>query len=264
MTMGMDRRSATGNLGSGLNGVAVGYARVSTKRQGEKGSSLEAQRAAIQAYSDAMGYTLIEIFEDVSSGVGAKSFHNRKRLQSALDLADHNDAVLIVWDWDRLSRHAGFERQVQKVLPDAKRIICAKDGMNMLEASRAARFKHGEHAAANISRATKEALAKKKAQGVTFGNPAIATEVQPLGTESWSNTRKDHDQTLADVLRRLPNPMEITREQAAEVFNQNGLLTLHKKEWTKSRVTEPLKRARELLRSEDQERMTTNPIYGMF
>ena len=54
--------------------LAVGYVRVSTPGQGDKGISLDAQRSGIDAYSDHMGYTVLEIFQDVCSGVGAKSF----------------------------------------------------------------------------------------------------------------------------------------------------------------------------------------------
>ena len=136
--------------------------------------------------------------------------------------------------------------------------------MNMLEASRAAQLAHDERIAAIISRNTKEGMANMRAQGVTFGNPAIATDVQPLGTATWSNTREDQDHALADVLRRLPNRMEITRAQAADIFNQCGLRTLQNKEWTKSRVTEPLKRARAILQTEEKAQMASDPRYGMF
>lgn len=135
----MDRRSTTNAQNSCLRRLAVGYTRVSTPEQGDKGTSPETQRAAIEAYADVRDYTLMEVFDDVGSGVSAKSFNDRKKLQAALDLAASTDAVLIVWDWDRLSRHANFDRQVKKVFPDASRIICAKDGMNILEASSAAK-----------------------------------------------------------------------------------------------------------------------------
>lgn len=259
-----NRRSTKNTQTSCLRRFAVGYTRVSTPRQGDKGTSLETQRIAIEAFAQAMDFTLIETFDDVASGYGAKSLYNRKKLQAALDLVARNDAVLIVWDWDRLSRHASFDMQVKEILPDASRVICAKDGMNMLEASRAAQLAHGEKAREIISHNTKQGMARMSAQGMKFGNPAIATDVQPLGTLAWSNTREDQDHALADVLRRLPNQLELTRTQAAEIFNQNGLRTLHKKEWTRNRVTEPLRRARVILREEEAAQMSSNPNFGLF
>lgn len=82
----VESRTRADDPRSQLRGLAVGYARVSTTGQGENGGSLEAQRLAIEAYADAANYTLIETFEDVGSGVGERSFYNRKRLQAALDL----------------------------------------------------------------------------------------------------------------------------------------------------------------------------------
>lgn len=102
------------------------------------------------------------------------------------------------------------------------------------------------------------------AQGVTFGNPDIQTKVQPMGTAAYSNMRQELEIKMADVLRRLPNPMGITRAQAAEIFNQHGLRTLQNKEWTKSRVTEPLKRARAILEEEEKAKMAANPKFGIF
>lgn len=259
-----DRRSTTNDQSSCLRRSAVGYTRVSTSRQGDKGTSLETQRIAIEAFAEARKYMLIETFDDVASGYGAKSFHNRKKLQATLDLVVRNDAVLIVWDWDRLSRHASFDKQVKKILSDASRIICAKDGMNMLEASRAAQLAHSETAREIISHNTKQGMARMSAQGVTFGNPEIGTKVQPMGTATYSNMRQEHDVKIADVLRKLPDPMGITRVQAADIFNQKGLRTLQNKEWTKSRVTEPLKRARAILLEEEAAQMSSSPNFGLF
>ncbi|QFT97430.1 hypothetical protein FIU85_08970 [Roseovarius sp. THAF8] len=245
-------------------GLAVAYTRVSTAGQGSKGTSSQNQRDAIEEFARVAGYKVIETFDDVASGAHAKSFYNRPELQNALDSAVRNDCVLIVWDWDRLSRHAGFDKQVRKVFSDLSRIVCARHGMDMQEASRKAQFLHSAKAREIISNNTKRGMARMSAQGVTFGNPDIQTKVQPMGTAAYSNMRQELEIKMADVLRRLPNPMGITRAQAAEIFNQHGLRTLQNKEWTKSRVTEPLKRARAILEEEEKAKMAANPKFGIF
>ncbi|WP_431297868.1 recombinase family protein [Tabrizicola sp. BL-A-41-H6] len=58
----------------------IGYVRVSTPGQGEQGISLDVQRDAIRAFADRLGVPLLEIFEDVASGVSAKSFPSRRGL----------------------------------------------------------------------------------------------------------------------------------------------------------------------------------------
>ena len=256
------KKAGAGNRRPDLGRPAVGYVRVSTVGQGESGISLAAQKAAIQKFAEAMGYQLIEIYEDISSGFGAQSFYIREGLQAALDLTARNNADLIVWGWDRLSRHTGFKKQVNQVLPDHSRIVCAQEGNKLRDASVAATLEHSEKTTKEISRRTKDGMAKKRVEGSVFGNPAITTVVQPMGSAAYSKKANDQIRQIADVLSGLDNPFEITRSEVARLLNEKGLRTLHHKEWTTSRVTEPLKTARHLLWSEDGPESL--PTFGMF
>lgn len=242
--------------------LAVGYVRVSTVGQGMSGISLDAQQAGIRKFADTKGYRLIEIYEDVASGVGAKSFHIREGLQTALDVAARNGAVLIVWEWDRLSRFAAFEKQIAKVLPDRARVICAKEGSELSDASNAAVLEHSERTAHEISRRTKEGMAKKRAEGVVFGNPDITTAVQPLGSAAFSKKADALVRQIADILSKLDDPCQLTRSEIARLLNAKGLQTLQDNEWDASRVREPLKKALLLLQSE--EGPESLPTYGLF
>lgn len=215
---------------SALRRPAVGYVRVSTLGQGNDGISLDAQRKGIKAFADEMDYALIEILEDVASTVGEQSFHNRRSLQDALELAARKSAVLIVWDWDRLSRHFGFVEQVQKLLSDKEQIICAKEGTSLREASRNATFLHRELIAKEISRRTKEGMARRRDAGAVFGNPDIATTVQPLGTAAHSSAANEIARRIADVLRELDDPFEMSYWRICEKLNEKGIRTLHGKE----------------------------------
>lgn len=247
-----------------LHRLAVGYARVSTPRQGESGISADAQRVGIQEYAEHVGFTLIEIFDDVASGVGAKSFANRDGLRRALDMAVRDNARLIVWDWDRLSRHSQFKEQILEYISDLNRVICAKHGADMRDAAKHATFKHTEAVAAEISRRTKEGMKKKREEGVVFGNPDIRTKVQPLGTSTWSEISKKQDQAIADVLRDLPDPFAPTYAEVADLLNSKYLRTLQKNEWNKSRVRQPVERARAILRQEEEMQQESHPRFGMF
>lgn len=247
-----------------LRRLAVGYIRVSTLGQNKNGISKDVQRESIEKFAEHLGYTLIEIFEDTASGVGAKSLYKRKGLLSALDLASRESADMIVWDWDRLSRYSGFKEQVTKYLPEKGRVICAKSGTDLWEASKSAAFTHSEALAKRISLRTKEEMSKMRAQGVVFGNPEICTKVQPLGTATWSNTRRGLDKKIATVLRDLPNPMKITYAEIVAILNARGLSTLHGNEWDKSKVRQPVTRARQILREEGDMQQSANPNFGMF
>lgn len=83
--------------------VVVGYIRVSTDEQGERGLGLAAQEATIRAECDRRGWRLLEpVRVDVASG---KSRARRPQLADALDLVRDGDAgTLMVAKLDRLSR----------------------------------------------------------------------------------------------------------------------------------------------------------------
>ena len=82
---------------------AVGYIRVSTEGQAEKGISLEAQRAKIEAYAALKDFTLVEIVED--AGISAKNL-KRPGMQRLLDMIHRKeiDAVIIL-KLDRMFRN---------------------------------------------------------------------------------------------------------------------------------------------------------------
>ncbi|TSA31118.1 MAG: recombinase family protein [Porphyromonadaceae bacterium] len=82
----------------------VSYLRVSTKKQGESGLGLEAQREIVTAYLANNHNELIGEFVEVESGKRDK----RPKLAEAIELARANNASLILARLDRLSRNLSF------------------------------------------------------------------------------------------------------------------------------------------------------------
>jgi DNA invertase Pin-like site-specific DNA recombinase len=81
---------------------AIGYIRVSTEQQADKGVSLEAQKAKLEAYAALYELTLVDIIVD--AGVSAKTLA-RPGLQRALTLLRKRQAnALLVAKLDRLTR----------------------------------------------------------------------------------------------------------------------------------------------------------------
>lgn len=83
---------------------AIGYIRVSTDKQAEKGMSLEVQRTKIEAYATAMDVEIVDIIVD--AGESAKTLE-RPGLQRALGLLKGKNPVanaLVVVKLDRLTR----------------------------------------------------------------------------------------------------------------------------------------------------------------
>ena len=96
---------------------AVGYVRVSSKRQRDEGGSLDDQREAIIRHAVLSGFDLVGTFED--GGVsGGKDEGKRPGLSAALDAIKSGAAsVLVVTHVDRLAREsdlAGYLRVTVK------------------------------------------------------------------------------------------------------------------------------------------------------
>lgn len=105
----------------------IAYLRVSTKRQGESGHGLEAQRTAITEYLNGGEWELLAEFVEIESG----KKNDRPKLQEALHLCQLTGATLIVAKLDRLSRDNHFITGLQKAgtkfiaadLPEANEMI---------------------------------------------------------------------------------------------------------------------------------------------
>ena len=82
--------------------TAVGYIRVSTDGQGERGYGLDAQTRLIEAEADRRGWTLSRIYVDVASG---KSLRRRPEYALAIqEVSEGRAGILVVAKLDRLSR----------------------------------------------------------------------------------------------------------------------------------------------------------------
>ena len=84
--------------------IGVAYFRVSTKRQGESGLGLEAQRAAINTYIISSGVELIGEYVEIESA----RRHQRHQLLLALEHCKSAKALLLIAKMDRLARNVHF------------------------------------------------------------------------------------------------------------------------------------------------------------
>jgi DNA invertase Pin-like site-specific DNA recombinase len=137
-------------------GKFVSYLRVSTKRQGDSGLGLEAQRKAVTNFLNGGRWDLIDERIEVESG---KSDTNRPELERALKLCRLHSATLVIAKLDRLSRDAHFLLGLQKAgvkfvaadMPEANEMVV---GIMAVVAQAERKM---------ISTRTKAALAQKRA-----------------------------------------------------------------------------------------------------
>jgi DNA invertase Pin-like site-specific DNA recombinase len=178
---------------------AVAYTRVSTAEQGRSGLGLEAQRAAIEAFAEREGITILGWHQDVQSGKRVSdTLAERPQLQAALKASQEAGALVLVSKLDRLSRDVHF---ISGLMAHRVPFMVAELGADvdpfMLHLFAAL----AEKERAMISQRTKAALAALKARGVKLGpkrgNPHAGNEANRL---KWARIRDArHENSCAAV-----------------------------------------------------------------
>lgn len=143
---------------------AVAYYRVSTKRQGESGLGLEAQRTAVFYYAKATGLEIVQEFTETESGKNPK----RPKLKAALRQCRKNGVLLVIAKLDRLARNVAFI----STLMDSEIDFVAVDNPNANRFIKHITAAWAEYERIEISNRTKAALAAAKAKGVKLGTNA--------------------------------------------------------------------------------------------
>lgn len=212
----------------------IAYQRVSTARQGQSGLGLEAQTAAIHAYTQRVGGAVIESFTEVESGKA----NNRPQLTKAIQLARVTGATLVIAKLDRLSRNAAFlltlrdsgVRFVAADMPDANELTV---GVMALIA---------QHEREAIAKRTAEALQAARARGQRLGNPngAAALRRAAKGNRAAliaaSALADRHACNLEAVVATLRLEGIKSLGAMAEALNARGMLTPRGGGWHKSSV----------------------------
>jgi DNA invertase Pin-like site-specific DNA recombinase len=140
---------------------AIGYCRVSTQKQGEKGYSLEAQEKAIIDFAACHQFMLVGMYTEIESGKNDK----RPVLQKVLKECRKQDATLILPKLDRLSRRVSFISHLMESTVD----FIAADYPHASKTQLHFMAVFAEWERDEISRRTKAGMAVKKSQGAVFG-----------------------------------------------------------------------------------------------
>jgi DNA invertase Pin-like site-specific DNA recombinase len=181
--------------------TVLGYARVSTAEQGDKGVSLTAQRKAIEAEAKRRGWVLLDVLEDKASG---KSMH-RPEIQRALAQLQAGEAdALIASKLDRLSRDVGdFADLLKRSAKEgwALRLldldIDTTSSMGEAAAFVIATFAQAERK--RIGERTREGLAVRRSEGVRLGRPRS----MPATTTRRIKRLRGAGKGLSEIARRL-------------------------------------------------------------
>src|ERR1700730_1409791 len=163
---------------------AIGYVRVSTDKQSEKGVSLDAQTEKIRAMAVVHGAELIEVVQD--GGESAKSL-NRPGVQRVLAMVERRAVqAVIVAKLDRLTRSVKdlcellelFERRGVALISVAESLDTSSAAGRLVMNIMAAVSQWEREA---IGERTRDALQHKRGQGERVGNIAFGYRLAPDG-----------------------------------------------------------------------------------
>ncbi len=225
----------------------IAYERVSTKRQGQSGLGLDAQRIAIDGFAEARAATILARFTEVESG----RRNDRPELEKALNLAQLTGAILVIAKLDRLSRNSAF----LLMLRDSGVRFLAVDMPEANDLTVGIMALVAQQERETISRRTREALAAAKARGVKLGNPHGAAALRRAGKggaalrQAVTANADAFAQSLAPVLVDLQSQGITTLRQIAGALNERGVLTRRGGRWHVSNVRNLLARVDLLAKS---------------
>lgn len=171
------------NMGNkAVSGRFVAYYRVSTKRQGDSGLGLEAQREAVRQHLARGGWPPLAELVEVESGRKV----DRPKLIEALALCRLHNATLIIAKLDRLARNVAFTASLMD--SGVEFVACDFPQANRLTIHILAAV--AEHEREAISQRTKAALAAAKVRGVRLGNDGSNLRNGALGAKRGQAVRQ--------------------------------------------------------------------------
>jgi DNA invertase Pin-like site-specific DNA recombinase len=178
---------------------------------------LAAQQAAIARFAEAEGFDMIETFTEVETGKGADALDRRPQLAAALKVAKkHGKAPIIVAKLDRLSRDVHF---ISGLMAHKTPFIVTELGRNVDPFMLHIHAAVAEQERRRISERTKDALAAKKAQGVSLGGVNAGT----MRTQAEAEQRADALRQVFQELTGLRSARAIAAElNKRKVATPNG------------------------------------------
>jgi DNA invertase Pin-like site-specific DNA recombinase len=221
------------------------YFRVSTKKQGESGLGLEAQKTAVARFLASEHGNVLAEFIEIESGKKA----NRPQLAKAIAMCKETGATLIVAKLDRLARNVAFTSALMD--SGIEFVACDMPYASRLTIHILAAIAEDE--ARRTSQRTKAALAELKAQGVPLGSNRPGhwdqiAEKHGRDMRGWGGMDPEkkgailHDrfrETYKDVLPLIETLLEMhkTVSEIAQSLNARGLKTSQGARWTSSAVS---------------------------
>ncbi len=210
--------------------LAIGYARVSTDRQADRGVSLDAQSAKIVAMATVQGAELLEVVVDSGESAGTM---NRPGLQRILELVRNRKVqAVIVAKLDRLTRSVKdlcgilelFEKRGVALVSVAESLDTSTAAGRLVITIMSAVSQWEREA---IGERTRDALQHKRSKGERVGNVHYGYRLSGDGKHVEPEPK---EQAVLAEIRALRARRRSLREVAA-ALNERGCRTRRGSPW---------------------------------
>ncbi|MFA6448814.1 MAG: recombinase family protein [bacterium] len=200
---------------------AVGYARVSSQQQAEKGVSLKAQEAKIRAMAVVQNVDITEIIVDAGESAGSL---NRPGMKKILSLVERKEVEkVIIFKLDRLTRSVKNLAELLELF-EKKGVSLVSVEESLDTGSAAGRLVINVMAAVSqwereaVGERTSMALQYKKSKGESTGTPIYGFRVSSDG-KSLEPDKKEQEiiATIVKLRRRV-----FSFQQIADKLNETG------------------------------------------
>jgi DNA invertase Pin-like site-specific DNA recombinase len=217
----------------------IGYARVSTSRQGRSGLGIEAQREALARFAASEGFELVRVFVEIETGKGADALDRRPQLAAALSEARRQRSAVAVAKLDRLSRDVHF---ISGLMAHRVPFLVAELGPDVDPFILHLFAALAEKERAMIATRTKAALAAAKARGVKLGGPKLA-EAREAAITSLKALADRNASNVLPIIREIQRTGAASLHQIADALNARGISTPRGGKWYAKSVSNLLARA---------------------
>jgi DNA invertase Pin-like site-specific DNA recombinase len=193
-----------------------------------------------QRFAEAEGFELVAEFTEAETGKGADALDRRPQLAAALADGRTRKCPVIVAKLDRLSRDVAF---VAALMAQRVPFIVAELGTDadpfMLHLYAALAEKERRL----ISERTKAALAARRAQGKTLGNPRNLRWAGAIGRKVLAEEADTFAANVLPIIESLRSAGTTDLRGVASALNVRGVPTARGRKWHVSNVRNVLRRA---------------------
>jgi len=214
-----------------MSKIAYGYSRASTNPD-LQANSVAIQEAIIERFASQHGYELRHIYVDYRTGADDE----RVEFNKALERCVNEQATLITWKVDRLSRSMTIFSRIQDHLKLLRFCELGNTEPNVMVLGVLLGVAYQERLNTSVRVKAAYRTLKEKDPSHKWGNPRMATTAQPIGVKVRKANALNYNSKIQDICIDFRKAGYCTLSSLAVKLNQLGITTRRGNQFTASNL----------------------------